>query len=219
MKREPPLDWKIPLTLIAISAIPIAAGIARLASFAHSPAISVENARFVAAPLPAIVHIIGASLFSLLGALQFSTWLRLHSPRWHRMSGRVVAACGVLTALSGLWMTVMYPIPPELQGPLLYAVRVFVGIAMLFAMVWAVLAVLRRDIAQHRAWMIRAYALGQGAGMQVVVLLPWMLVMGTPGKSLRDVLMSAAWLINVLIAELAIQRWPQRNLRFYRRIF
>jgi uncharacterized membrane protein len=219
MKQEPALDWKIPLTLIVISAVPIAAGIGRLAGLASSPAISSENARFLAAPLPAFFHIIGASLFSLLGALQFSTWLRLHSPHWHRMSGRVAAACGVLTALTGLWMTVMYPIPIELQGSLLCAVRVIVGIAMLLSMVWAVLAVLRRDIAQHRAWMIRAYALGQGAGMQVVILLPWMLVMGTPGQSQRDVLMSVAWLINLIIAELAIQRWPQRNLRFYRRVF
>jgi hypothetical protein len=61
--------------------------------------------------------------------------------------------------------------------------------------------------------MVRAYALGQGAGMQVVLLLPWMLLIGTPSMFQRDVLMSLAWAINLLVAELALQRWPQKNLR------
>jgi hypothetical protein len=64
--------------------------------------------------------------------------------------------------------------------------------------------------------MIRAYALGQGAGMQVVVLLPWMLVIGAPTMLQRDVLMSLAWLINLLVAEMAIQRWAPRNFNLSR---
>ena len=199
------IDWKMPLALLAISAIPLAAGIARLAGLASGLDGSADNARFVAAPSPVILHILSASLFSILGALQFSSGLRQLSPTWHRVSGRIVLASGILVALSGLWLTVMYPIPPELQGGLLYGVRVFVGVAMLLSIYCAVAAVARRDIATHRAWMIRAFALGQGAGMQVVVLLPWMLLIGNPSMLHRDMLMSLAWLINLLVAEMAIQ--------------
>jgi uncharacterized membrane protein len=194
------IDWKIPLTLLLLSAIPLAAGIARLSGLANDPAIDTENARFVAQPLPVIVHILSASLFSLGGALQFSSGLRKASPRWHRVSGRIVVASGIFAALSGLWMTVWYPIPPALQGELLYGVRVVVGVAMLLSIFKAVAAVQRRDIATHQAWMVRAYALGQGAGMQVVLLLPWMLFIGKPSMLQRDVLMSLAWLINLLVA-------------------
>ena len=49
--------------------------------------------------------------------------------------------------------------------------------------------------------MIRAYALGQGAGTQVLVLLPWMLVSGESGGLTRDLLMTLAWTINVVVAE------------------
>ena len=199
------IDWKMPLALLAISAIPLAAGMARLAGLASGLDGSADNARFVAAPSPVILHILSASLFSILGALQFSSGLRQLSPTWHRVSGRIVLASGILVALSGLWPTVMYPIPPELQGGLLYGVRVFVGVAMLLSIYCAVAAVARRDIATHRAWMIRAFALGQGAGMQVVVLLPWMLLIGKPSMLHRDMLMSLAWLINLLVAEMAIQ--------------
>jgi hypothetical protein len=113
-------------------------------------------------------------------------------------------------------MTVMYPIPAELQGGLLYAVRLLVSVAMLLSILLAVAAVTGGDIVTHRVWMIRAVALGQGAGMQVVVLLPWMLFMGAPSILQRDVLMSLAWLINLLIAQLVIQRGSPRNLNIYR---
>ena len=207
------IEWKVPLALLVASAVPFAAGIVRLAGLAGDPEISTENARFVAAPVPVILHILSASAFSILGALQFSSGLRQHSPTWHKVSGRLVAAGGILAALSGLWMTVIYPIPTELQGRLLYAVRILVGAAMLVSIYGAVAAAMRHDFATHRAWMVRAYALGQGAGMQVVVLLPWMLLIGKPNVLLRDVLMSLAWLINLVLAEAAIQRCSPRDTR------
>ena len=211
MTNAPRIDWKMPLALLLMSAIPFAAGIARLVGLVGNPAINSENARFVAAPFPVIVHILSVNLFSLFGALQFSSGLRQRLLQWHRVSGRIVVASGIFAALTGLWMTVMYPIQPELQGGLLYAVRVSVGVAMLLSFFLAVAAVKRGDIATHRAWMIRAFALGQGAGMQVVVLLPWMLLIGKPSMLQRDVLMSLAWLINLLVAEMAIQRWSPRT--------
>ena len=54
--------------------------------------------------------------------------------------------------------------------------------------------------------MIRAYALGQGAGTQVLVLGPWMLITGESGGLTRDVLMTVAWAINVVVAEVIIRR-------------
>jgi uncharacterized membrane protein len=200
------IDWKMPLALLLLSAIPIAAGIARLAGLAGNPEISTENARFVEAPVAVLLHILSASLFCIVGALQFSSRLRQASPQWHRAAGRIVLASGICAALSGVWMTVSYPIPPELQGGLLYGVRVCVGLAMVLSIGRALSAVMGGDIATHRAWMIRAYALGQGAGMQVVLLLPWMLVIGKPTVLQRDVLMGSAWLINLVIAQRAIQR-------------
>lgn len=209
-------NWKVPLVLLLISAIPLAAGIVRLVGLSGNPEISIENARFVEAPLPVIVHILSVSLFSILGAPQFSSELRQRRTRWHRAAGRIVAVSGIITALSGFWMTVMYPIPPELQGSMLYAVRVFVSVAMLLSILKAVVAVKGGDIATHRAWMIRAFALGQGAGMQVVVLLPWMLLIGKPSILQREMLMSFAWLINLLLAEMVIHRWVPRNSNLHK---
>lgn len=200
------LDWKVPLALLLLSAVPFAAGALRLLSLATGENIHPGNARFFETPLPAILHIVGASFFSIVGALQFSTWLRVQFPSWHRAAGRWVMACGATAAVTGAWMTANYSIPEALQGHLLYGVRIAVAVSMLVAIAAAALAIARRDFSRHRAWMIRAYALGQGAGTQVVIFLPWAMLIGEPSEQQRDALMSLAWLVNLMVAEWIIYR-------------
>jgi hypothetical protein len=142
----------------------------------------------------------------VLGALQFDSALRQCFPRLHRIAGRVAAPCGIVAALTGLWMTASYAIPAELQGPLLYGARMVVGLAMTLAVVVSVHAVFQRRIIQHKAWMVRAYALGQGAGSQVLILLPVTLMAGAPTFIFRDVLMASAWGLNMAFAEWIIRR-------------
>ena len=72
-------------------------------------------------------------------------------------------------------------------------------------------AVYKKRIVQHQAWMIRAYALGQGAGTQVFVTIPWLLTVGEPSGLSRDILMTAAWVINLIVAEWAINRRSEGN--------
>jgi hypothetical protein len=103
-------------------------------------------------------------------------------------------------------MTAEYAIPAELQGPLLYGVRLVVGLAMTLAVIVSIRAVLQRHITQHKAWMVRAYALGQGAGTQVLLLLPVTLMAGAPTFIFRDILMASTWGLNMAFAEWVIRR-------------
>ena len=188
--------------------VPVAAGVVRLSGLAggtNGGGVTSENARFMAMPAPVVVHIACASLFCVLGAFQLDSALRQRFPRLHRMAGRVAAPCGIVAALTGLWMTAAYAIPAQLQGPLLYGVRMVVGLAMALAVIVSIRAVLQRRIAQHKAWMVRAYALGQGAGTQVLILLPVTLMAGAPTFIFRDVLMASAWGLNVVLAEWVIR--------------
>jgi uncharacterized membrane protein YozB (DUF420 family) len=188
-----------------LSFVPVVAGVVRLLGMASDGDVTTENARFIAMPAPVALHIVCASLFCVLGALQFDSALRQSFPLLHRIAGRVAAPCGIVASLTGLWMTAAYAIPPELQGPLLYGVRLVVGLAMTLAVIVSVRAVLQRRIAQHKAWMVRAYALGQGAGTQVLILLPVTLLAGAPTFIFRDVLMASAWGLNMAFAEWVIR--------------
>ena len=206
MSSLPHPSWRPLTSLLMLSLVPVVAGVVRLSRLRSGNGVTPENARFMAMPAPVVLHIVCASLFCVLGALQLDSALRQRFPRLHRIAGRVAAPCGIVAALTGLWMTAAYAIPAELQGPLLYGVRMAVGLAMTLAVIVSTRAVLQRRTAQHKAWMVRAYALGQGAGTQVLILLPVTLLAGAPTFIFRDVLMASAWGLNVVFAEWVIRR-------------
>ena len=199
-------DWPIPTALIVLSLIPALGGAVRLTDLANRGAITTDNARFMAAPPPVIMHIIAALAFSMIGAFQFAPRFRQRHPNWHRAAGRWLMVAGLITGLSGIWMTVFYSIPQALQGPLLYVVRLLVGAGMAISIVLAWNTIRRKNISAHRAWMMRAYALGQGAGTQALIFVPYSLLVGQPNPITRDVLMTAAWVINVVFVEWMLRR-------------
>ncbi len=201
-------DWLVVSLLIGLSLAPALGGTARLAELAGDAAITPANARFHAAPLPVVIHILTAIPFSIVGALQFAPRLR----RRHHMVGRLLAPCGLVVALSGLWMAHFYPWPAG-DGRLVYIERLVFGSAMFVSIVLALDAVRRRDFAAHGAWMIRAYAIGLGAGTQALTHLPWfLLVDGWPGELPRGIMMGAGWVINVAVAEWIIRNAPSRGV-------
>jgi uncharacterized membrane protein len=199
-------DWLIPGGLVALSLVPAIAGTVRLAQLAGGAEITPENARFFAAPLPVVLHIPAVVVYSILGAFQFSPGFRRRHRSWHRAAGRILAVCGLVAALSGLWMAHFYPWPAG-DGEMVYVERLVFGTAMVLSIALGLYAIKRRDFASHGAWMIRAYAIGLGAGTQVLTHLPWFLLMeGKPGELPRAVMMGAGWVINVVVAE-----WIIRN--------
>ncbi len=198
-------EWFIPGMLILLSLVPVAAGIARLEELALGSKMTEANARFIAAPIPVALHILAVIPYSILGAFQFAPALRRRRPGWHRAVGRVLAVLGLVVALTGLWMANFYPWP-ERDGEILYLLRIVFGSAMLVAIILAVDAIRRRDFAAHGAWMIRSYAIGMGAGTQVLTHIPYFLLVGKPNELTKAVLMGAGWVINVVVAEWIVER-------------
>ena len=198
-------DWAVPAALILLSLVPAIAGTARLAGLARGVPITNENARFFAQPLPVMLHVLAVIPFSMIGAFQFSPGFRRRHRPWHRAAGKVLAVCGLVAAMSGLWMAQFYPWPAG-DGVGVYVERLVFGSAMLLSIALSLDAVRRRDFKSHGAWMTRAYAIGMGAGTQVLTHLPWFILVGKPGETARTVLMGAAWVINVVAAEWVIRK-------------
>ena len=198
-------DWLVPAGLMALSVVPVAAGAVRLAELASGAEITPDNARFFAAPLPAVLHILSASVYCVLGAFQFSPGIRRRRPGWHRGAGRLLVPLGLVAALSGLWLTEFYP-PVDSDGPILYAIRLLLGSAMVLCICLGIAAIRRRDIARHSAWMMRGYAIGLGAGTQALTHLPYFLFEGIQGELGRALAMGSGWAINLAVAEWIIQR-------------
>lgn len=198
--------------LLALCFVPAAAGVFRLVELASGAEITPANARFFESPVPVVLHIVSVIVYSVLGAFQFAPGFRRTRPAWHRRAGRVLVPAGLMSALSGLWLTLFFPVLPS-DVELLAGFRIVVALAMTTSIVLGFQAIRRRDIARHRAWMIRGYALGMGAGTQAAVFLPVTVVFGEQLGLSRALLLGFAWAFNAVLAEWLIRRTPATRRR------
>jgi uncharacterized membrane protein len=117
---------------------------------------AVADEAFARHSLLTMVHIVPGLLFLVLGPLQFVRRLRSRRPRLHRWTGRVVLASGVVVGATALLMTTRMAIggANETAATMLFAILFLVALARAF------LAIRRGQVALHREWMIRAFAIG-----------------------------------------------------------
>ncbi|MEY8118054.1 DUF2306 domain-containing protein [Falsihalocynthiibacter sp. BN13B15] len=199
-------EWVALGVIFVYSFIPVVGGLIRVLELAGGPQIAPANTRALLAPLPITLHIMSSIIFCVLGALQFVPSLRRQRPAAHRAIGRVIAVAGCVSALTAVWMTHFYDFPKALQGATLYWVRMVLGTSMIGLIIWAVIAIRSRNVFQHSASMVRAYAIAQGASTQAVVGIAWIVAVGSEAMGpLRDGLMIFAWVFNLLVAEILIR--------------
>ncbi len=131
----------------------------------HPPTVSSPaTARFTAVddvfaryPVLTLVHILPGLLFIVLAPLQFSQTLRRRHLQWHRLSGRILLVCGAVIGVSALVISFAMP---SIGGVNQAAATTLFALFFLFALGNAFRHVLRGEIALHREWMIRAFAIG-----------------------------------------------------------
>ena len=123
-------------------------------------------------PVTTLLHVVPAALFALLAPFQFSRRIRSRHIRVHRWSGRVLVAIAIPIGLTGLFFGLFVPFAGLLEAS---GVAVF-GALFLFAVVRAVVAIRRKDIATHREWMIRMFAIAIGVSTVRLVGFPLLLL-------------------------------------------
>jgi uncharacterized membrane protein len=196
--------WWVPPALLSLALVPVAGGAGRVLELLGGPEVLPTDNRFAASPVPLVIHIVAAVVYAVLGAFQFSAPLRRRHPVWHRQTGRLLVMLGLAVASSGLWMTLAYP-QKEGTGDIVWVTRLLVSLGMGAAVILGLVAIRRRDIARHRAWMTRTYALALGAGTQVFTVGSGEARFGH-GVVSHDLMMAAAWAINLAVAEWVIRR-------------
>ena len=147
------------------------------------------------------LHVFGAALALLVGPWQFHTALRTRRPRLHRWAGRVYLAAGVgIGGLSGLALAF------NAYGGL--ASRTGFGLLAglwLATGVMALAAILRGDVAAHRRWMVRNFALTLAA-VALRLYLPAAIVGGLTLAVAYPVVAWLCWVPNLVAAELLLRR-------------
>ena len=199
----------VPPALVLLAAIPVVIGSLRVIEVLGGPELMPSDVRFTAAPVSVVVHVVAAIGYALVGAFQFSPGIRRRHPAWHRRAGRVLVVLGLAVALSALWMT-LFLARKEGTGDLLFVFRLLAGGGMAASIVLGLAAIRRRDVATHRAWMARAYALGLGAGTQAFTVGFGEAIFGS-GVVRTDLMLGAGWAINLVVAEWFVRRPSGRS--------
>jgi uncharacterized membrane protein len=104
-----------------------------------------------------LVHIIPGFFFMVLGPLQFAKNIRSRFLRFHRWSGRIFVASGLVIGFTAIWMSLGIT---SIGGVNQAAATLLFAILFLFSLGKAFLHIHRREIPQHREWMLRAFAIG-----------------------------------------------------------
>jgi hypothetical protein len=114
------------------------------------------DADFAKYSMLTLTHVIPGLLFMILGPLQFVPWIRAHDLPWHRWSGRVFIAISLVIGLTALRMSWLMSIGGRLET----AATTTFALIFLFALGKATWHILRREVALHREWMLRAFVIG-----------------------------------------------------------
>lgn len=190
------------LLLLFLGSLPILAGAARVWDLALAAPQMDPSMGSRHQPGILVWHIVAASGFIILGALQGLPSLRRNA--WHRRAGRIAALFGFVGAGTGLALVLILPADPH-AGPLLVPLRLLFSALWIVALALAVVHIRARRVSDHRRWMVRAYAIAIGTGLQSLILLPYFFLVGVPVGLPADLVMLASWLLALAVGEWSLQ--------------
>lgn len=163
-----------------------------------------DSLRLMVAPISLFLHALAGVSFGIAGPFQFSRVLQRKFGRLHRIMGRVFVVSGMFLGLSGLSLLIQVD---SISTPMLDSFRGIMGFALCLALALGLAAIQVPDLVRHRAWMIRAYAIGMGTGTIALVFFPIYLITGTaPTGWALDSIFVGWWSFNVILGEWVIRQ-------------
>lgn len=156
-------------------------------------------------PLAAAAHLGGGGVALFLGALQFSRRLRARYLAWHRWAGRVYVLAVAISGSSAFFLALTTP-----GGPAAQFGFAALAVAWLVATAMAWLRIRAGQVALHRQWMVRSYALTLAA-VALRVYLPAALINGVPFEAAYPAIAWLCWVPNLVIAEWLVLPWLARQ--------
>jgi uncharacterized membrane protein YozB (DUF420 family) len=158
--------------------------------------------RYARYPWLAYTHILPGVVFLLIAPFQLWRSFRNRDLQRHRRLGRVALSAGLLSGV----FAIIFGFFQSFGGLLQASAAVAFGLWFLASLAIAFRAIRRHDIATHRRWMIRAFAVGLAVGTIRI----WIGLFEAFGVlSFRDAFGVAFWisfLMHAVAAELYI-RW------------
>lgn len=165
--------------------------------------VEVEKVR--AAPFAFAVHAFSGGLVLLAGSFQFNRAIRTKHLRIHRTIG-VTYVVGVLAAsISGFVTALHFDVSNAAKLSFMVLATLWLGTTLV-----AVGQILRSDVARHREWMLRSFALSLFF-VSFSFWVPTLAQSALPERTAFSIAVTVSWVLNLAVAELWI-----RTTRFKR---
>ena len=155
--------------------------------FTHEP----NNQGFIDYPNITNFHVIPGAIYLALAPFQFSATLRKRSLNTHRFAGRVLSAIGLVVGATALFLGLIVPY----SGVSEQLVIGFFGVLFLFSIVRGFLYIRSKEIALHREWMMRAFAIGLSIATMRLIFIPALIIVGNPTRQETEMLSIIAFTI------------------------
>ena len=201
MKIASTLGWVVIVLFVLLM---LASGANRMALMTQDPATAdALDVRYIQHPWVSLIHIVPGVAFLTLAPLQFVARIRRRRISLHRGMGRVLATFAATSGALALGVNFLFP---AFGGISTQSAVVFSSVLFLFSLSMAIRHILRKEVRQHREWMIRTFALAMSVATQRVFLI---LLQPLTGLDLEAVFGSAFWLgigVNLVVAEVWINQ-------------
>ena len=150
---------------------------------------------FRARPWGIYSHAFGGGIALIFGAFQFHRGILTRRRAAHRLMGKIYVGAATLVGVSGLYMS-WY----AFGGPITQVGFAGLAIAVLYTTTTAFTTIRRGDVANHRRWMIRSYAL-IFAAVTLRIELPLLSMYFKAFTPAYQMVAWLSWVPNLLVAE------------------
>jgi uncharacterized membrane protein len=146
-------------------------------------------------PLLVLAHFLGGGIAMAIGAFQLHAGLRSRFLSSHRWLGRIYIAAVLAGGTAGLVLAINSTAGPAAQWGF-----GLLAVAWLASTFNAYRHIRDRNFVQHRAWMIRSYALTLAA-VTLRIYLPASMIAALPMDTAYSAIAWLCWVPNLLVAE------------------
>lgn len=167
------------------------------------------SARFNALPYVTLLHVVPGTVFLLLAPLQLVPRFRVRPPRLHGRMGYLLLVLAIPFATTGLYFSFRDPFF-GLVGAVASATG---GAWFLYSGVRAYAAIRRREIDEHRAWMLRALAMAYAIAVIRAIDLIVLALLPVRARAIGGPSFWVGFLLSAFAAEWWIRRTAKQPAR------
>ena len=147
-----------------------------------------------------VIHVAGAALALLVSPIQFVRRVRQAAPRVHRWLGRLYVVGCTVGGVSGIVLAL-----GSSTGPISTVGFGILAVAWLITTTLAWTRAVQRRFTEHRAWMIRSFAL-TFAAVTLRLYLPVAVGLQIPFEPAYQAISFLCWIPNLALAEIYLRR-------------